>query len=471
MAKWLGRGLMLGLLMMACLPAWALPEPAADDPIDLLSGVTAFQRQDYILARELWEPLAQAGHPKAQYYMSLLIEKYWGGEVDDAIVLDYLAKSARGGYRTARFNLGNRYMIGKGVQEDHEQAAYWWRLAAEQGMIEAQYNLGLLYYYGRGVAKDVSLALYWIKASADGGSVRAERALMAIREEQPGLSPPAVRPKVSSKAPEQVATVRSQPPAVAGSRPDVEPATGSDARSPGGERSQQQPARQARVDAPTVSEARTPVPPNPQRAEEPRSQSSSSDPIRRQPEPSRPAVASPRPIESDGPTLADAERSGSASVPVEVPAVGAPAVDPVQRSVSEPVAPMAQNTSSPAKARTAGTDTPAAKPSPAIQEAGRLRDAEWLMSQAAGGYTLQLFASQDADRVARYLLDKSFVRDVAVYAFQKSGALWQAVVYGVFPDRESARAAMAELPMAVRVTKPWLVAMADVQQRIRANPN
>jgi TPR repeat protein len=44
------------------------------------------------------------------------------------------------------------YQKGQGVDQDHAQALYWYRCAAEQGYAPAQYNLGWLYAKGQGVA-------------------------------------------------------------------------------------------------------------------------------------------------------------------------------------------------------------------------------------------------------------------------------------------------------------------------------
>ena len=42
---------------------------------------------------------------------------------------------------TAQFNLGKMYANGRRVEQDDEQAVFWYRKAAEQGYAEAQENL------------------------------------------------------------------------------------------------------------------------------------------------------------------------------------------------------------------------------------------------------------------------------------------------------------------------------------------
>ena len=59
----------------------------------------------------------------------------------------------------ALFNLGYSYDIGEGVEEDHVEAAKWFRKAAEAGDAKGQYSLGLMYDTGKGVEQDFSKAL------------------------------------------------------------------------------------------------------------------------------------------------------------------------------------------------------------------------------------------------------------------------------------------------------------------------
>ena len=53
------------------------------------------------------------------------------------------------------------YRLGCGVQRDYDEAARWFRKAAEQGDAEAQYNLGFMYETGRGGRKDLVQAYMW----------------------------------------------------------------------------------------------------------------------------------------------------------------------------------------------------------------------------------------------------------------------------------------------------------------------
>src|SRR4029077_12038400 len=73
----------------------------------------------------------------------------------------------------AQFNISQMYAQGQGVQRNDHQAAYWLRLAAENGLSSAQNNLGVRYSFGRGVPQDYVLAHMWFNLAAAQGYVAA----------------------------------------------------------------------------------------------------------------------------------------------------------------------------------------------------------------------------------------------------------------------------------------------------------
>ncbi len=53
---------------------------------------------------------------------------------------------AEQGHARAQYELGGLYNMGKGVEQDYEQAAKWYRRAALQNDADAQCSLGNMYY-------------------------------------------------------------------------------------------------------------------------------------------------------------------------------------------------------------------------------------------------------------------------------------------------------------------------------------
>jgi TPR repeat protein len=65
-----------------------------------------------------------------------------------------LLHAANEGDVNAQVDLGYAYATGSGVQQDCNQAAYWWKKASAKGHADAQYNMGCLHEKGLGVPFD-----------------------------------------------------------------------------------------------------------------------------------------------------------------------------------------------------------------------------------------------------------------------------------------------------------------------------
>lgn len=132
-------GLILGLL-------------ASPTRADFNDGVAAMVTGDYAKALESFVPLAEtADHAYAQYF------------------------------------LGRMYADGRGVEKSPQEAARWFRKAAEKGVREAQIRLAGFYQHGEGVPKDLEYAYGWYSVAAHLGSAKAG----AARDTAAGLLPPA----------------------------------------------------------------------------------------------------------------------------------------------------------------------------------------------------------------------------------------------------------------------------------------
>lgn len=128
----------LAMLMLAALPA------AAADP--MAEALEHFDAEQYAEALEMLRPLAEGGHPRAQFY------------------------------------LGSMYYDGKGVQQDHAMEAKWIRRSADQGFAWAQNMLGRMYTVGRGVEPDAIQAHMWYDLAAGQGLTYAYRARQRLAE-------------------------------------------------------------------------------------------------------------------------------------------------------------------------------------------------------------------------------------------------------------------------------------------------
>ena len=88
--------------------------------------------------------------------------------------INALIEKAKSGDTEAQFNLGIAYYVGHGVKADLEEAAQWYRKAAEQGHAKAQFNLGIAYYFSWGIERSLEEAAQWWRKAADQGLADAQ---------------------------------------------------------------------------------------------------------------------------------------------------------------------------------------------------------------------------------------------------------------------------------------------------------
>ncbi|MFZ7107977.1 tetratricopeptide repeat protein [Avibacterium avium] len=136
----------------------------------LQQGFEAAQRGDFATALQLWKPLAERGHAKAQYNLGVMYKNGQEVKQDDFQAVKWYQKAAEQGDAKAQYNLGNMYSTGRGVKQDDFQAVKWYQKAAEQGYASAQFNLALMYRLGRGVKQDRNLAKMWAGKACDNGN-------------------------------------------------------------------------------------------------------------------------------------------------------------------------------------------------------------------------------------------------------------------------------------------------------------
>ncbi|MBA8899165.1 peptidoglycan-binding protein [Phyllobacterium sp. P30BS-XVII] len=91
-----------------------------------------------------------------------------------------LREAAASGNPKALFEIGDRYMDGRGVQSDYAKAAEWYNLAADKGFAPAQYRLGNFAEKGLGVARDLAKAKTYYQLAAEQGNASAMHNLAVL---------------------------------------------------------------------------------------------------------------------------------------------------------------------------------------------------------------------------------------------------------------------------------------------------
>lgn len=178
--------------------ALCLATPALAGPLE--EGLQAAKEKDWKKAHELWKPLAEAGDPKAQFYLAGQYERGLGVERDEKRSLEWLRKSAEGGLSLAQFNYANTLFAAK-TEAGYKGAVAWWTKAADQGFFPAQYNLAMAYQEGLGVKQDLDKALHWYQKAGENGSEPAKEAVQRLQEKKAGGKAPVAAAKAEAPTP------------------------------------------------------------------------------------------------------------------------------------------------------------------------------------------------------------------------------------------------------------------------------
>jgi DamX protein len=222
-----------------------------------------------------------------------------------------------------------------------------------------------------------------------------------------------------------------------------------------------------------IAVAPTPAPTEPEPAPSP--------PAQPPPEPTVPAprVEGPQPeaepaaggaaLDSPGAQATPTALDESSDSPAPPPAADAPPrtseqhTEPVSAAVSAPE----PATPPPAPAPEAVVEPESQAPAPPPQRPARqpdgLRDATWLATQPANHYTIQLLGVSNREALQRFAARHSLPEPAVMLESERSGEAWWILVAGVYPDAESARAAIRALPPELRATAPWIRRVGDLR--------
>lgn len=86
---------------------------------------------------------------------------------------DELMFSAQTGDAESQNSIGEMYYYGDEIEQDLDQAVYWFKEAAKQKHAEAMYNLGICFVNGEGVEKNKTTGMGFIRQAAKLGSKAA----------------------------------------------------------------------------------------------------------------------------------------------------------------------------------------------------------------------------------------------------------------------------------------------------------
>ena len=175
--------ILLAALFIISLPASAEYEQSLEELRDKLGAIQENEELDSYLLK------AYSGDLDAQFKLGALYSSGESGVVQDhEQAIYWYKKAAEQGHDSAQYNLGHKYLEGKGVEKDINKAIEWWKKAAEQQHELAQFNLGRAYYLGIGTAKDTEKSRYWFTQAANNNEVRSIAILKKMNWDTPATN-------------------------------------------------------------------------------------------------------------------------------------------------------------------------------------------------------------------------------------------------------------------------------------------
>ncbi|WP_455203943.1 AAA family ATPase [Kaarinaea lacus] len=99
----------------------------------------------------------------------------------------------------------------------------------------------------------------------------------------------------------------------------------------------------------------------------------------------------------------------------------------------------------------------------------KINQAQWLLEQHPGHFTLQLVAGRQKTTVNNFLNQHKLpAKQLAYYRSINNKQAWHTLVYGIYPNYASAQKAIKTLPRSVRKVKPWIRQIKSIQKEIKA---
>lgn len=150
-----------------------------------------------------------------------------------------------------------------------------------------------------------------------------------------------------------------------------------------------------------------------------------------------------------------AERNSAQGQP---PGVGqAPMTDPKQQDRPVGVA--------------ASPPSPTLVPNPSSPSSRFSRDETFLLNQNPTSFTLQVMAASKREPLEDFVNKQQNRDSLFLYQGQRGGKAWFIVTAGIYPNREAATAAIANLPSEQKKGGPWPRQLQNIQGEIQENRN
>ena len=110
---------------------------------------------------------AYEGNPESQFQLALRFSNKENIDTKGDQAFYWYKQAARQGLANAQYNLGHFYYQGIGTTKNNQETIRWWTRAAQQDYAPAQHNMGLASYEGIGMTPSTATAKKWFELCAE----------------------------------------------------------------------------------------------------------------------------------------------------------------------------------------------------------------------------------------------------------------------------------------------------------------
>ncbi|VAW62577.1 hypothetical protein MNBD_GAMMA09-3782 [hydrothermal vent metagenome] len=132
-----------------------------------------------------------------------------------------------------------------------------------------------------------------------------------------------------------------------------------------------------------------------------------------------------------------------------------------------PPAPHRETISEPAKTAQPAQKTPPLHPALKQLQIAGVHNEDWLKQQPKSNWTLQFLGARGPETLLKFTRKHNLSAPVTWYKTRLKGKDYFVLVYGSYPDRNTARNAIKELSPQLQAVKPWVKSMKSVQQALK----
>ena len=111
---------------------------------------------------------------------------------------------------------------------------------------------------------------------------------------------------------------------------------------------------------------------------------------------------------------------------------------------------------------------PAAALPPADGGPETLESPNWVLVQDPERFTVQMSASTERDAVEAFLERTGLAAPNSIFAFDRDGTTWYALVHGLYDSVEEARLAIERMPSEAQTNQPWIRGIGRIQAALKA---